>query len=421
MKKTVLVLLVLLTGSAMVFGGGGQAAPSGSSGGDTVILWAFAEPHARYFEWAGAEYKKQHPDFNLKVELMTTEAENDRLTIVIMSNGEGTPDLVDIEQGQFPRYMSEEKMCFEPLTERIQKDNLNNKIVASRQSLYQYNGNYYGLEHALTPVTMAYRPDLFQQYNIKVPTTWAEYMDAAAKFKPHGIYMASMGDLRLGIPGEIEVLVRAANEDFVNNQGKLNISPAYRQILTDFRTLQREGMHYGYETDEEHWIPMRDNKVATYITPDWAAGWLRDNIPEQSGKWAMAPLPKFNASSSRTSCYGGTGLAMMKYTKKNKDALWDFIKFAQADTNNAVQKYRMINLFPVVYDAIPLCGGPVEYYGNQDLGVLYQELAKEMPSQNQAPWRGIWTDTMKTNGYDYYEGNISLDAYINLAIEAINK
>jgi arabinosaccharide transport system substrate-binding protein len=408
---------MIILGASLVFAGGGQA-QSGSAD-NTVVLWAFAEPHARYFEWVGAEYKKTHPDFNLKVELMTADAENDRLTIVTMSNGENSPDLVDIEQGQFPRYMSDDKICFEPLNDRIQKDGINDKIVASRQALYQYKGNFYGLEHALTPVTLAYRPDLFQQYGIKVPTTWAEYMDAAAKFKANGIYMGSFGDIRLGMPWELQILIRSANADYANTRGELNMTPVFRQLMADFRTLQREGMHYGYETDEEHWVPMRDNKVATYFTPDWAAGWLRDNIPEQAGKWAMAPLPKITPASSRTSCYGGTGLAMMKYTKKNKDALWDFMKFAQVDTNNAVQKYKMINLFPVVYEAMPLCGGPVEYFGNQDLGTLYFELSREMPAQNQASWRGVWADTMVANGYDFYEGNISLDTYINLATEAI--
>jgi arabinosaccharide transport system substrate-binding protein len=416
MKKILLVMLILIAGTGTIFARGGA---QGGAGSNDVILWAFAEPHARYFEWAGAEYKKTHPDFNLKVELMGSDAENDRLSVVIMANGEGTPDLVDIEQGQFPRYMSADKMCFEPLNSRIQRDGINDKVVASRQNLYLYDGNYYGIEHALTPTTLAYRKDMFERYNIKVPATWAEFKDAAARFKQNGITIMALRDLRLGLPDELELFLRSANADYVNTRGELNITPTYRQLLTDFRALQQGGMFYTYETDDERWSGIRQDKVATYLVPDWAAGWLKDNVPEQSGKWAMAPMPKFDANSSRTSCRGGTGLAIMKYTKKDKEALWDFVKFAQVDTNNAVQKFRMINLFPVVYDAMGRCGGPVEYYGGQDLGALYQELAKEMPVQNQASWRGVWTDTMAANAYDYYEGNITLDQYINLGAEAI--
>jgi ABC-type glycerol-3-phosphate transport system substrate-binding protein len=383
MKRSVLFAAGLLLSAGLAFAGGGTQGSAGSGG--NVILWAFADTHARYFEWAGAEYKKTHPNFNLQVEVMSVSAENDRLSIVTMAGGEGSPDLADIEQGQFPRYMSEDAMCFEPLNAWIQRDGVNNKVVASRQNLYLYNGNYYGIEHALTPVTMAYRKDLFDKYSIKVPTTWAEYKDAAAKFKTHGIAIAAVSDMRQGLPGDLETFLRAANADFVNNRGGLNITPAYRQLLSDYRTMQQQGLVHVSETDEERWLGMRQDKVATYITPDWAAGWLRDNVPEQAGKWAMAPLPKIDANSSRTSCAGGTGLMILKYTKKDKESLWDFVKFAQVDANNAVQKFKMISLFPVVYDAMSRCGGPVEYFGGQDLGALYLELSKEMPAQNQAP------------------------------------
>ncbi|MFP3090779.1 extracellular solute-binding protein [Treponema sp. TIM-1] len=420
MKRILFFLLVLIAGSSMVFARGGQGGRAAAASND-VVLWAFAETHARYFEWVGAEYKKTHPDFNLKVELMDGDALNDRLSVVIMANGEGSPDLVDMNESAFPRYMSAEKICFEPLTSWIQRDGIGDKVVASRQNLYFYNGNYYGIEHALTPVTMAYRKDLFEKYNIKVPTTWTEYKDAAAKFKPYGIYITAVNDMRItGLPEEqLDAFVRAANADYINSRGELTITPTFRQLVADFRTMQQQGLTFSWETDEEHWSAFRQDIIATYITPDWAAGWLKDNVPEQAGKWAMAALPKFDANSLGTSCRGGTGLTIMKYSKKDKEALWDFVKFAQVDTNNAVQKYKMINLFPVVYAAMPLCSSPDPYYGGQDLGALYAQLSREMPVQNQAPWRGVWNDTMAANGYDYYEGNITLDQYLNLGAEAI--
>jgi ABC-type glycerol-3-phosphate transport system substrate-binding protein len=416
MKKILLTAMILILGIGMAFAGGGQS--GGAQATNDVVLWAFADTHARYFEWAGAEYKKIHPDFNLRVELMGYDALNDRLTVVIMANGEGAPDLADIEQGTFPRYMSDETICFEPMNAWINRDGISSKVVASRQNLYRYKGNYYGIEHALTPVTMAYRKDLFDRYNIKIPTTWAEYKDAAAKFKPYGIYIAT-GNMRQGIPGDIETFLKSANADIVGPNEELNITPVYRQLLTDYKTMQQEGMLFPAETDEERWLAMREDKLATYVTPDWAAGWLKDNVPEQEGKWAMTALPKYDAQSSGTSCSGGTGLTIMKYTKKDKESLWDFVKFAQVDTNNVVQKFRMISLFPVVYDAIPLCGSPDPYFGGQNLGALYAQLATEMPSQNQAPWRSVWGDTMTANAYDYYEGNITLDQLINLGTEAV--
>ena len=193
---------------------------------DSIVIWAFAEPHARYFEWVSEEYKKDHPDMEFTIELMDNVALADRLSVINASGGEGSPDLIDMEQGTFPRFMTEEQMCLEPLDEYIERDNVAEQMVETRLSLYSYNGHYYGLEHALCPVTMAYRVDLFEEYDIPVPTTWDEYKAAAEEFAKHGIYIASERDIaQIGDQVDnLSILLRAANADFVDAVGKLNFT-----------------------------------------------------------------------------------------------------------------------------------------------------------------------------------------------------
>lgn len=385
---------------------------------DAISIWAFAEPHARYFEWVTEEYKKEHPDLAFSIELMDNAALQDRLTVVITAGGDGTPDFVDVEQGAFSRYMSPDKMCFEPLNPYLDANGTLDKMVESRLSLYSYDGNYYGLEHALCPTTMAYRPDLFEEHGIKVPTTWDEFKDAAAKFKEQDIYISAIGDLALAGPlDEIGMLLRSAGKDVVADDGSLYFGEELKGLLEDYRMMQNEEMMYAYETEEDRWVEFRDDKVATLFAPDWAAGWLRDNVPEQSGQWAMTYLPKLTSDSARTSCQGGTGLTMMSYTKKDKEVLWDFMEFSQVDAENNAKKYELINLYPPVYDAMELCNKPVEYYDNQNLGELYQELSKEMPKQNQSTWRNFYTESFKTYAFDYAEGSMTTDEIL-AAVEA---
>ena len=384
------------------------AAPAVSA--DSISLWLFAETHSNYFNWVTEEYKKDHPEVDFTIEVMDNEALQNRLAVIITAGGEGSPDLVDIEQGMFSRYMNADKMHFEPLTHYLERDGLMDKLVETRLSLYAFNGTYYGLEHALCPVTMAYRADLFEEYGIAIPTTWDEYKAAAAQFKEHGIYMASFSDMRSGKTlDEISLLLRPAGADYVDDSGNMVITPEWKQVVADIAQMQDDGMLFGHETDEDKWTQYRENRVATDFQADWAAGWLRDNVPEQSGMWEMTYLPKLTASSARTSCRGGTGFAMMEYTKKDKEALWDFMKFALVDTENQVEKYKIINLYPPVYEAMPLCNSPVEYYNNQNLGELYEELAPEMPVQNQAWWRTLFNESYTANIYDYCEGNLSID------------
>ena len=389
---------------------------------DSIVIWAFAEPHARYFEWVSEEYKKDHPDMEFTIELMDNVALADRLSVINASGGEGSPDLIDMEQGTFPRFMTEEQMCLEPLDEYIERDNVAEQMVETRLSLYSYNGHYYGLEHALCPVTMAYRVDLFEEYDIPVPTTWDEYKAAAEEFAKHGIYIASERDIaQIGDQVDnLSILLRAANADFVDADGKLNITDEFKPIVMDMIHMQKSGQMHAWETQDESWPVFAENKVATYFTADWAAGWLRDNVPEQSGKWQMAPLPKLTDSASGVSVRGGTGLSMSKYTNKDKEVLWDFMKFAQLDKDNCVEKYHQIALYPPVYAAMEECSGPVEYYNNQDLGALYQELADEIPTQNQADWRYTFTETFNSNAYDLVEGNITIDEMADILTDAVN-
>lgn len=403
-------------------GTGGDTETVTDTNSDDIVIWAFAEPHAEYFRWVTEEYKKEHPDVNFTIEIMTTDALSERLAVINASGGEGAPDLVDQEQGFFSRFMSEEQMCYYPLDEFMERDDVTDKMVKNRLDLYAYDGHYYGLEHALCPVTMAYRKDLFEEYNIEIPTTWGEYKAAAEEFAKHDIYISATKDMSMGGElDEIVLLLRAAGLDYVDENGKLNITDEFKNIVMDYVQMQQNGMMYAWETQDEAWPVVAEDKVATYFTADWAAGWLRDNVPEQSGKWQMAPLPKLTDTASVVSVRGGTGLCMTKYTDKDKEELWDFMKFAQLDKDNCVKKYEMIALYPPVYDAMPECNSPVEYYDNQNLGELYESLADEIPVQYQADWRNAFTESFNSNAYDLVEGNISIDELTDILTEAVNE
>jgi ABC-type glycerol-3-phosphate transport system substrate-binding protein len=180
--------------------------------------------------------------------------------------------------------------------------------------------------------------------------------------------------------------------------------------------MQKNGLLYVAQTNEETWGSFRSNEVVSYICADWSAGVLKQYIPEQAGLWKMAPLPKLTADSARTSCNGGTGLTMMKYTKKDKETLWDFMKWSRVEPKNSAAMYTILGLYPCVYDAMPLVNGPNEYYSNQDVGGLYAELAREMPIQNQAAWRGNFWEFMGQNAYDFYTGAITVDELLEIAV-----
>ena len=422
MNKARMVSLILALMMLVTMAGAGMAGEyfTEPESPVTLTMWTFAETHAVYFRWATEEYTKLHPNVNFNVEVMQHDALNDRLSIVFNAGGEGSPDIVEIEQGMWPRYMNEGMMHFVPLNDYMTRDGQDGRMVEARLSLYNYNGNNYGLEQALCPVTMGYRPDMFEQLGLEPPTTWEEYKDTAYKLKDAGIYIAAMNDFHNGQPNDTHIWLRAANADIVGPDGNIQITNEWKMLISDLVQLQKDGCIFPSETGEDTWLEIRENRVATYIMADWAAGWLRDNVPEQEGLWRVTYLPKLNENASRASVNGGTGNIMVEFAPNDRELIWDFMKFSMLDTENVVKKYEVVSLYPPVYDAMAPANTPVAYYGGQNLGELWQELAPETPIQPQASWRRYYGEVIGTFMYDFYEGNITIDEMADSVIAEVN-
>lgn len=69
------------------------------------------------------------------------------------------PDIADIEQGTFGRFLRGE-VPLADLGPRLKQEGFWDKLITSRQALYTWQGKVYGVEHALTPVVLYYRKDL---------------------------------------------------------------------------------------------------------------------------------------------------------------------------------------------------------------------------------------------------------------------
>ena len=90
------------------------------------------------------------------------------------------------------------------------------------------------------------------------------------------------------------------------------------------------------------------------------------------------------------------------------------------DTENCVRKYEFVSLYPPVYDSMAAANQPIEYYGGQNLGELWQELAPETPIQPQASWRRYYGEVIGTFMYDFYEGNMTIDEMADAVIAEVN-
>lgn len=64
------------------------------------------------------------------------------------------------------------------------------------------------------------------------------------------------------------------------------------------------------------------NQIATYVGAAWGYSMFRDNLPKQSGKWSIVPMPTWGTNAA-SGDWGGSTVAFMK----GNTHLYESVKF----------------------------------------------------------------------------------------------
>ncbi len=368
-----------------------SAFPSFAAAEQTLELWTFVDTHAR---WYRQMYEKIgagiDPNLKLDVKVIAYSEMHDKL-LVSLQTGIGAPDIADVEQGRFGGFLKGNKIGFVDLTDRLKKGGYLDKLVASRLSLYQDGqGKYYGIEHALCPVVLYYRCDVFKENGIDPSSikTWDDFIQAGKKL--------SKGDRKIIAldPGYVSILLAQRGSGWFDAKGNIQ-SDKDPVILDTVKWLLDLKDKYGIAgvadahatEDAAYWAALREGKYVTQIGADWFAGFFKDNVPELKGKWMAMPLPvwKDDPKKTNTSCYGGTGATITRFSR-NKELAWKFLEATMLSEEGNVLRFELTNLFPPfkpawknerLYREDP-------YFNGQVLGKLFAEVGPKVPKQNQA-------------------------------------
>ncbi len=387
------------------------AAPSAAPAGGEVVageplnleLWTFVNTHARWFESMAEDYKAEvNPDFNLEVTEIAYGDMHDKLQIALQSGGVGAPDLADIEQGRFGGFLRGADPGLVDLNDMLTEGGYNEDLVENRQALYSYKGKVYGVEHALTPVVLYYRHDVWGDAGVDMEAvaTWEDYISAAA-----GVVGDDVN--ALAFPGH-DVLLRQRGEDYFDAEGNVKLDS----------DLSIETMNWILGLRDEHaiadqapagdawWAAVRDGSFVSQVGADWYAGFFKDNAPELEGKWMSMPLPAWTADGIRTSCAGGTGNCIVK-TSDYTDAAWDFMQYSMLSEEGNVRRFEMTSLFPPYIPAMAneRLHAADDYFNGQDLGAVFAEVGPDVPAQYQSPYRAEMNAQLTAAWQDIYDGN----------------
>lgn len=188
-RATMLFILILCMATSLFFAGcstgadGSSEVSKGSQDnskdGDSVKHVRFVSsesdpPTVEAFHELIEKFETENPDIKIDLEILSADQLTTKLTAMVAG---GSPP--DVSQAD-PVLVAEfaEKGYLEPMDEFI------NEVGRDRYkkgSIIHSDGHDWSIPYGGTSVVLWYRKDLFEEHNVKPPTNWNEFIEAAKK------------------------------------------------------------------------------------------------------------------------------------------------------------------------------------------------------------------------------------------------
>ncbi|MCY9692024.1 ABC transporter substrate-binding protein [Paenibacillus alginolyticus] len=389
--KSMFLLLVslLVFLSACSSGGGTQDAvkneAAGGNNGKKVQLQMWFWQGAS-FEKIIPEFNRTHPNIEIVPQIYKWEDAHKKL-LTAMSAGSGAPDIAMIDISQMDQFLKYPDKFYD-LNEYGAKD-LSKDYLDWKWKQGSAGSKQLGFPTDIGPMVLYYRQDLFQQAGLP-----SEPNDVAAKIKNWDDFLAAGKTLKektgasiLSNPYELYGAIRdQGNELYFDKDENLTMesNPQIKKALDYYKKAREMGIAGAYDQKnalQEYSAALNSGKIATYISAAWGKGHVETRAPDTKGKWRAAKIPE------GTGNMGGSFLLIPKETKNAKEA-YTAISW-MLSPQQQLEVFKISGNFPStpsVYGDKAFTETGYEFWGNQKLGVLFSEVAKDVKVQRKGPF-----------------------------------
>jgi lactose/L-arabinose transport system substrate-binding protein len=307
----------------------------------TVTVWCWdTNFNGAAMKEAAARYAKDHPDVTIKVD---DSASQDDIraklqTQLLAGNTEGLPDIVLIQDDVAQKYLQSFPGAFVPLSDSIDmKDFASYKVAAAT-----YQGKSYSLPFDSGVTGLFYRSDYLDQAGYKAADlqniTWDKFIaigkDVKAKTGHNLIALDLNGD------GLIRIMMQSAGKWYFKADGTLDVldNAPLKAALTTYAKIWQADIVKPVSGWTDFTGAFTSGDTAVALDGVWMTATVKSK-PEQSGMWAIAPIPKLDGVDGATnySNEGGSSWYVLS-SAPAKDAAIDFLKTIWAGDKDFYQK-----------------------------------------------------------------------------------
>jgi multiple sugar transport system substrate-binding protein len=420
MKKSILVmLLVVLVVSAFA---------------KTVTLnyWIW-DPELRDKTQALIDkFEASHP--NIKVELTTLEPKNYWTKLRIAASSKRLPDVFNMSSGYIEEWAKSGFLM--NITDYVNKDINQEKFF---KNLFDTgkdlvgDGNYYAIPFALVTTVLYYNKDMFDEAGLSYPNsdwTWFEFLRAAkrlTKDKDGDGEIDQWGYWFYGRYAHIESWIYR-NGGSLLDRSKMRFAPDKNAVETlEFLDSLVKDFKVAPQPKQMSGIRQQDvfprGLAAMWVDGSWNIENNRTIIKDKF-RWGIAEVP-LGPHGNPNVAYGWPDFVAISAFTKNKEAAWEFAKFASGEgldlsmyMAGKIPSYKPLGLSKEFYE---------EDKQPSEKKLLLDIAAKTMKNsftQGWGEWRGYGSsESMGLNGAidGMLNGDYTLDEALKIAEKTANK
>ncbi|MEE1811012.1 ABC transporter substrate-binding protein [Streptomyces sp. BE133] len=344
--------------------------------GGTVTVWAW-EPTLKQVV---ADFEKKYPKVDIK--LVNAGTNNDQYKALqnAISAKKGVPDVAQIEYYALSQYA---------LTKSVAdlKPYGAEKLAASYSpgpwNSVQAGDGIYGLPMDSGPMALFYNKKVFDKYEIAVPTTWDEYVEAARKLHkadPKAYITSDLGDAGL----TTSLLWQAGSHPYKVDGTEVGIDftdAGATKYTETWQKLIDEKLVSPIAGWSDDWYKgLGDGTIATLPSGAWMPANFASGVKGASGDWRAAPLPQWTKGATGSSENGGSALALPELGK-NRELAYAFVEYANSGAG--VQTRIENGAFPATtkdLNSEAFQNTEFPYFGGQKANKVFAESAKNVPA-----------------------------------------
>ncbi len=379
MKKRVLAMV--MTAAMVLTGVVGFGTTEAKADGDEITVWAWDQAFNGYaMEEAAKLYDGAKINF---VEMAKADALKKIHTVLASGVTEDLPDIVLISDLAAQGYLMSYPDAFMPMDDVINYDD----FAEYKKAAVSYDGKGYGVPFDTGVAGLFYRTDYMEEIGYTQEDmenlTWEEYLSLGEKLKEKGHSLQTFNPNDIA---EFQIMLQSAGKWFTDEEGKADFTDneALKECFEIFKTLNESDYCKVVSDWTEFAGAINGGDVACVLRGSWISSTIIAE-PEQSGKWAVAPIPKMSVEgATKASNQGGSSWFVLN-NSKNAEKAADFLaKTFGGSTelyNTLLGEKNIIGTYLPASD-VEAYNAKDEFYGGQEVNKLLADWMAQIPAVN---------------------------------------